>query len=68
MARRKPTFVKGSFKADYLEIEGHHFTRDGRVILRDGVPFIYIEKREGASPVEADEASQLIEYLFNSLS
>ena len=68
MAKRKPTFVKGSFKADYLEIEGHHFTRDGRIILRDGVKFIYIQKEEGTRPVEADEAAQLILYLFQQLS
>jgi len=68
MAKRKPTFVKGSFKADYLEIEGHHFTRDGRTILRDGVNFIYIQKEEKTRPVEADEAAQLILYLFQQLS
>ncbi len=68
MAKKKPTFVQGSFKADYLEIQGHKFTRDGRIILRDGVKFIYIQKEEGTRPVEADEAAQLITYLFNSLS
>jgi hypothetical protein len=64
----KKGFKTGSFKADYLEVEGHTFTRDGRAILRDGVEFIYIDKRPGTSPVEADEAAQLFEYLLNQLS
>lgn len=69
MARKgKKGFKTGSFKADYLEVEGHTFTREGRTILRDGVRFVYIEKEEGARPVEADEMAQLIEYLLNQLS
>jgi len=65
---KKKGFKTGRFKADYLEVEGHTFTREGRTILRDGVRFIYIDKCPGTSPVEADEASQLFEYLLNQLS
>lgn len=61
---------KGKFKADFLTLKGHTWSRQGggRTIYRDGEPFIYIQKEAGARAVEADEAAQLIEYLFNELS
>jgi len=58
----------GKFRAEYLEVEGRTFTREGRVILRDGKPFVYVEKEADARPVEADEVAQLLEYLLDSLS
>lgn len=67
MAKKKGVRT-GKFRAEYLEVKGRTFTREGRVILRDGRPFVYIEKEEDARPVEADEVSQLLEYILNTLS
>ncbi len=43
----------------------NRWTLQGRVLHFDGKPFVYIEKEEGARPVEADGAARLIAELFN---
>lgn len=38
----------------------------GRVITRDGVPFVIIGKCDGTNPLEADDFVKLIVELLNS--
>ena len=39
----------------------------GRLITRDGVPFISITKQEGTHPVEADEVTHVIAACLNRI-
>lgn len=42
------------------------FTRDGRIILKNGKKFVYVGKEEGASPTDADCVADLLLEVLNN--